>query len=200
MKNKVLTGLGVFLVAVVLVQSVFLYRMSEHMSELRQGLVAQQSSDATPAAPSLSPNQPSLSFNDPDWSPFKEMQRMQQEMNKVFGSMRLNFGANSGFDDLGGSIADSPKVAVTEDKDKVTVTADIPGADKSNINVSLKDEQLTISATTQKSKADNSNNHSSSEQFIGKFEQSVTLPAPVLAAKMKTDYKDGVLTVTIPKA
>ena len=200
MNKKLLTGLGVFLLAIVVVQSVFLYRMSENVAGLQHQLVAQQSADTNTLAPSASPKSHIDPFNMPDWSPLKQMQRMQDEMNKVFADLGADFTSTPGFSGLTGSFNDSPKVAVTEDKDKVTVTADIPGADKSNINVSLKDEQLTISATTQNSKADKSNNQSSSEHFIGKFEQSVTLPAPVLAAKMKTDYKDGVLTVTIPKA
>jgi len=201
MNRKLFIGLGALLVAIVLVQSVFLYRMSQNVAELNHQIAVQHLSDSDTVDPSASTSKHLFSFNDPDWNPMKEMKRMQDEMNKVFADLGSGFTSSPGFGHINGSsFNESPRVAINEDKDKVTVTADIPGADKSNINVSLTDDQLTISATTQNSKADKSSNHSSSHQYIGKFEQSVTLPAPVLAAKMKTDYKDGVLTVTIPKA
>jgi len=126
---------------------------------------------------------------------------MQNEMNKIFGDIRSHLHRSPGFVDFTKPFSFSPDVDVKEDNEKITITADIPGSDESNINVTVKDDRLTIFVTTKKSKDnDNGENLFRSERFIGQYQRSITLPSPVLAEKMKTDYKDGVLTITLPKS
>ena len=170
MNQKILIGIGVFLVLIVLVQSVFLYRMSDQVAQLSNESTQEKElsiSDVTSSL--LSPDHPTLPFNNPDWNPFKEMQRMQNEMNKIFGDMRSQLHQSPGFDNSTKSFSFSPSVDIKEEKDQIIVTADIPGSDESNINVTVKDDQLTISATTRKSKENkNGSNLFRSERFIGR--------------------------------
>ena len=93
----------------------------------------------------------------------------------------------------------TPALDVHEDKDNVYVRAEVPGMQKSDIEVSLHDGMLSISGERkQESKHEEGEVHRA-ERFFGRFHRSVTLPAPVAADKVKAQYKDGVLTVTLPK-
>lgn len=201
MKQKVLISVGVLLVAVVIAQSVFLYRMSDKVNSLSQ---VPQVTSQVPDKPTNKPfrnKHPTFSWNDKDWNPFEEIQRMQNEMNRIFGNMRSDVYRTPGLDNIFKSFSFSPTLDMQEEDDKFIIKVDIPGSDASNINVKVEDQQLTISASTKKSSDDQDKGKVfRSERFMGQFQRSVMLPAPVLADKMKTDYKDGVLTITIPKA
>jgi HSP20 family protein len=77
---------------------------------------------------------------------------------------------------------------------------DIPGADESNIDVSVEDNTLHIRAESKEENIEQSNGKIlRQERRIGKFDRSVVLHDPVDINSMKTEYKDGVLTVTINK-
>lgn len=201
MNQKLIIGTGIFLVLLLLAQSIFLYRMSDQVQRLSNNNNSfSQSGNTDIPKPSLVLRDPLFPFND-NWNPFEEMQRMQNEMNKIFGDMRSQMHFSPGFSIMNKSFSFSPNVGIKEENERVIVTADIPDSDESNINVTVKDDQLTISATTRRSRDKQSDDSLFlSDRFIGQFERSITLPAPVLAEKMKTDYKDGVLTIVIPKA
>ena len=202
MNNKIIIGIGAVLLLIVIVQSFFLMRMSNRMDQLSENTETRlQYPDLSGKSPLSPPSGSIISPNDKGWNPFEEMQRMQNEMNKIFGDMRSQLHLGPGFGDLRSSFSFSPSVDIKEEKEQIIVTADIPGSDESNINVTVDDRHLSISATTKKS-AENKNDNRlfRSERFVGQFQRTITLPAPVLAEKMKTDYKDGVLTNTLPKA
>jgi len=195
MKQKILIGSGVLLLAVIAVQGFFLYRLSTRVDQ------AGHSSGSPQPAISSQTIDPAAPFGSKNWNPFKEMQRMQNEMDKMFGDIRSQFYQDPGFDDFNKSFSFSPSVDIKDEKNKLIVTADIPGSDESNINVKLEGDQLTISANTKKSSQQNGKgNMFRSERIMGQFQRTIQLPVPVLADKMKTDYKDGVLTITLPKA
>jgi len=202
MNQKIVIGIGILLLVVVVVQSVFLYRMSGQVDQLSQNSAPLNQLPDTPFnSPAFPPGSSLFSPKGNDWNPFEEMQRMQNEMNKIFGDMLSQLHQSPGFDDLTKPFSFSPSVDVKEEDNRFVITADIPGSDESNINVKVDGQRLTISAKTRKSSENKDNgNMFRSERFIGQFERSVTLPAPVLAEKMKTDYKDGVLTIILPKA
>jgi len=201
MTQKVAIGFGLVLLLIVIIQSIFLYRMSGQVDKLGQTTASSTQLSDKPLSKPIQPNNPLNSWNDKDWNPFEEMQRMQNEMNRIFGDMRSNFYRSPGFDNMFKSFSFSPTLDMREEDDQFVIKVDIPGSDASNINVQIEDQQLTISATTNKSNNDkNSGQTFRSERFMGQFKRSVTLPAPVLADKMKTDYQDGVLTITVPKA
>ena len=70
---------------------------------------------------------------------------------------------------------------------------------KEDIEISLQDGTLTISGE-RKDEADQENGATRTERFTGKFRRSITLPTRVDANKVSATYKDGILTVTLPKA
>ena len=126
------------------------------------------------------------------------MQRMQNEMERVFGDSFSRFHMNTPL----GSLSKVPDVDLQEKSDRYVVIVNAPGADESSLLVKLEDRVLHISIKTEhaEDKTDEKNGHYSfRERFMGEFHRTLTLPGPANAAKMKTDYHNGVLTITSPK-
>jgi len=94
----------------------------------------------------------------------------------------------------------TPAFDVYEEKDNFIVKAELPGMKREDINVSLQDGNLIISGERRsETKSENAEAYRA-ERYFGKFQRSVALPTLVAADKVKAQYKDGVLTVTLPKS
>ena len=93
----------------------------------------------------------------------------------------------------------TPALDVYEDKDVLTVKAELPGMKKEEIDISLQDGCLSISGERKSEEKFESAEVYRAERFVGRFQRSLSLPSPVAADKVKAQYKDGVLTITLPK-
>jgi len=94
----------------------------------------------------------------------------------------------------------NPALDVFEDKNNVIVKAELPGMKKDEIEVSLHDGALSVSGERKSEEKFRDAEPYRSERFIGRFHRSVTLPSEVKANEVKAQYKDGILTVTLPKS
>ncbi|MGH8004831.1 MAG: Hsp20/alpha crystallin family protein [Limisphaerales bacterium] len=94
----------------------------------------------------------------------------------------------------------APVVDVTETKDEVVVRAEVPGMVKEDLTVTLQDNVLTLRGEKKQEKEEKDASFHRMERGYGSFVRSFTLPTLVQADKVKAAYKDGVLTVTLPKA
>ena len=94
----------------------------------------------------------------------------------------------------------SPAVDIYEDKDKYTLKAELPGLNKDDIEVSLDGNTLTLSGERKEQEEKREGETYRSERYFGRFQRSVTLPAAVQADKVQATYKDGILSVTVPKS
>ncbi len=92
-----------------------------------------------------------------------------------------------------------PPVDVSETDDEIVVTSELPGMKKEDIKLSLEDNVLTISGEKKEEREEKEKNFHLLERSFGSFRRSVSLPTSIEAGKVKASYKDGVLTVTIPK-
>lgn len=93
----------------------------------------------------------------------------------------------------------NPAIDLYEDKDSLIVKAEIPGMKKEEIDVSLHDGALSISGERKSEQRVENGENYRSERFVGRFHRTVTLPSPVSGEKVKAQYKDGILTITLPK-
>src|SRR5205809_7642947 len=93
----------------------------------------------------------------------------------------------------------TPAVDLYEDKDNVFVKAELPGMKKEDIEVSFHNGTLSLSGERKSGEKHEDAEVYRSERFFGRFQRTVTLPTPVAADKVKAQYKDGILTVTLPK-
>jgi HSP20 family protein len=92
-----------------------------------------------------------------------------------------------------------PSLDLYEDKDTVTVNAELPGLNREDIDVSVHGNTLSISGERKREESKGSGENYRSERYFGRFSRSITLPAAVDASTVTARYRDGVLTVTLPK-
>lgn len=93
-----------------------------------------------------------------------------------------------------------PAVDVVDRDDEVVVRAEIPGVDKDDLDVSMSDSTVTIKGTTKREEKEEKGDYFRCETARGSFMRTVTLPAEIDTGKAEAAYKDGVLTLKLPKA
>jgi len=94
----------------------------------------------------------------------------------------------------------TPALDLYEDKDNLYVRAELPGMRKEDIDLSLHDRSLSISGERKSEEKVKNGEVYRSERFFGRFQRTVSLPTPVAVDQVKAQYKDGVLTITLPKS
>jgi len=130
---------------------------------------------------------------------FKDFQKIQEDMNRAFENMHKRAFINMPNVPKNG-FSMKLKTDVTDKGDHYEVLVDMPNIDKSKLEVTAKDGILSISAQSQSRKEQKEGDKViRQERFIGSFSRSMTLPKDADEAKMNTEYKDGVLKVTIGK-
>lgn len=92
-----------------------------------------------------------------------------------------------------------PAVNVSEDDTHVLVTAEIPGMDPNDLKVELRDNVLTISGEKKEEKEEKGESLHRIERSFGSFSRSVTLPAEVKDEGAEAKFKNGVLSLKMPK-
>jgi HSP20 family protein len=127
------------------------------------------------------------------WTPFNRLASLQDELNRLFDFSlpSRDTGLFSGW---------SPALDLYDDKDGFVVKVELPGLKKEEIGISLHDGTLTVSGERKNEFEKQEGQTFRSERYFGKFQRSVTLPAVVDAKGVKASYKDGILTVQLPKA
>jgi HSP20 family protein len=92
-----------------------------------------------------------------------------------------------------------PAVDIAEKADAYEVTAELPGMEEKDIDVSLSEGMLTIRGEKQERKEEKEKDYYLAERRYGSFQRSFPVPAGVDAGAVAANFKNGVLTVTLPK-
>ena len=127
------------------------------------------------------------------WSPFDRLGSFRDEVNRLFD---LSWPSR----DTGRFSGWSPALDVADDKDNLVVSVELPGLKKEDIHISLHDGVLTVSGERKQERETKEGGTFRSERHFGKFQRSVTLPTTVDGNKVNAAYKDGILTIDLPKA
>ena len=93
----------------------------------------------------------------------------------------------------------SPALDLYQSNDNVVAVVELPGMRKEDIDISLHDGALTISGE-RKRDSTGGEKAERTERYVGAFRRSIALPTRVDASKVSATYRDGILTVTLPKA
>lgn len=128
------------------------------------------------------------------WPSFGRLSDLRDEIDRLFESPLTELTRTSNL--LSGW---TPALDVYEDKDNYTVKAELPGMKKEEIEVSLHEGSLSISGERKSESKHEDAEVYRAERFFGRFQRTVSLPSAVAADKVKAAYKDGVLTITLPK-
>jgi HSP20 family protein len=129
------------------------------------------------------------------WEPFRDLNEVQQEMNRVFDSF---FGRPATVST--GERMWVPLCDMYETKDDVYVVFELPGVREKEVSVNITADLLTLKGERKWDKEINDESYHRLERVYGKFERSVPLPVPVQADKATATYRDGVLEIKLPKA
>jgi HSP20 family protein len=130
-------------------------------------------------------------------NPFRELERMFEQMSRQFEEASgqwedrpFDFGFTSG---------ESMSVDVADRGETFEVTADLPGFSKDDISVSVRETRLTIAAESETEAEESDEDYLRRERSRRSMSRSVTLPDPVDESAVAATYRNGVLTVTLPK-
>jgi HSP20 family protein len=93
----------------------------------------------------------------------------------------------------------APSMDISETKDSVVVKIEVPGMDQKDIEVSLQENRLTVKGEKKQEKEEKDERYHRVERSYGAFTRSVRLPVGVDAGKVLAAFKNGLLTVTLPK-
>jgi len=94
----------------------------------------------------------------------------------------------------------NPRVDIYEEENAIVLKAELPGVDKDNIVVDVKDRVLTLKGERSSDSEVEEENYYRRERSFGSFERRFNLPDNVDPEKITADYKDGILKVGIPRA
>jgi HSP20 family protein len=128
------------------------------------------------------------------WRPMRELTSLREEMDQLWNCMfrdwpTMEFPRGDWI----------PSFDVSETKDNVVVKAEVPGMDPKDIDISLADGILTLRGE-KKDREEKEENYYLTESRYGSFSRSIRLPHEVQSDKIKANYKNGVLKVTMPKS
>lgn len=131
------------------------------------------------------------------WEPYRGLNLFGETFHKLFDDTAKTL-SGFGIEDLGdGSWA--PRVDIYETEDSYVVRADLPGIKKEDIEIDLKDNTLAVRGEKKFDGKSDKDNYVRVERKYGKFVRTFRLSDNVDRGKIKANYKDGVLEITIPK-
>jgi HSP20 family protein len=131
-----------------------------------------------------------LVLRDPFW---KEFNTLSGRLNRLLGDAPREDASDS----LGSW---SPVVDIFDKGNEVVIHAEIPGVKKEDIDVRVENNVLTIRGKKEQKEEVKEEGYFRSERLYGSFSRSFSLPSTVEASRIAAQYKDGVLTLSIPKA
>src|ERR1035437_4246123 len=128
------------------------------------------------------------------WPESGRLTDLRDEIDRLFESPLAEWARSSNL--LSGW---TPALDLYEDKDNLFVKVELPGMKREDIDVSLHEGCLSVSGERKGESKHEDAEVYRAERFFGRFQRTITLPTPVAADKVKAQYKDGILTVTLPK-
>jgi HSP20 family protein len=126
-------------------------------------------------------------------TPFRNLSDIQGEMNRAFDSV---FGRPVAVE---GERTWAARCDLWETKDELVVAFELPGVNEKDVNVSITDDLLTLRGERRRPDGAQDATFHHVERVYGKFERSIQVTIPVQPDRVKASYRDGVLTVTLPK-
>jgi HSP20 family protein len=128
------------------------------------------------------------------WAPFPEIETLHTEMNRLFDNFTLP--NRKEYD----SLAFMPAAEIKETTDAIHLKLELPGLDAKDLDIQVTAKSVSISGERKSQTETEENGVTRSEFRYGRFQRVVPLPARVVNDQTTADYKDGILTLTLPKA
>lgn len=129
------------------------------------------------------------------WQPFREMNSLQRDMNRLFEAL-------APMEDSGSmqQMSFMPLAEMEETDDTIHLKVEVPGMNANDLDVQVTKEAVMISGERKSESKSEKNGMTRSEFRYGSFSRTIPLPTQVDNVNAKGDYKDGILTLELPKA
>ncbi len=127
------------------------------------------------------------------WNPYEELQRMRDDLARFFAPFgsALTQGAVGSW---------SPRVDVRETPMEFIVSAEVPGVDPTQLEVSLTEDSLTLQGRVDEEHRNEEGEFQRIERHYGSFQRTIPFPSSVRHEQAKADCRNGVLEIRVPKA
>ncbi len=123
-------------------------------------------------------------------SPWREMERLRREMNRLLSGYGSSVTVASGF----------PAMNVWTNEDGAVITAELPGIDPKGVDISVNNDTLTVTGNRQPEELPQDATYHRRERGSGRFSRSFQLPLQVEAGKVMATFERGILQITLPRA
>lgn len=123
------------------------------------------------------------------WNPFRDVDNFSRDINSFFDFSPFKLFS-------GGS---SPRVDVYQTENDVVVKAEIPGVSKDDLNLYVDEGSIRLSGQTKRDNKYKNENTYRTERYFGSFSRTIPMPVEVKSDQAKAEYKDGILSITVPK-
>lgn len=131
------------------------------------------------------------------WDPFKELEDMSLRINRLFGGLLVR--SEKGREPM--AVADwASSLDISETDTEHVINAEIPEVKMEDVKVAVKDGQLTIQDERKQEKEEKGRRYHRIERSYDSFMRSFTVPDNTYESTAKADYKDGMLTLSLPKS
>ncbi len=124
-----------------------------------------------------------------DFDTWSELDKVRSEINNVLG----NFGRTA-------SSYSFPLTNIYDNKDEIIITAELAGMKKEDVNIVLTEDVLTLSGNRELTDLNKDTTIIRQERATGEFEKSLKIPSTVIKDKIKAEFKNGILTIKLPKS
>ncbi|MGI9356904.1 MAG: Hsp20 family protein [Rhizobiaceae bacterium] len=124
---------------------------------------------------------------------------LHREFDRMFDELRERFPALSGDDEADDNGFLVPKLDVKETDSQITISAEIPGVEEADIDVTAEDNVLTLTAEKKTDRDEEEEGYRLIERSYGKFMRTIPLSFEIDAEKVQADFKNGVLSIGIQK-
>jgi HSP20 family protein len=131
-----------------------------------------------------------------EWEPFQTLRREIDRVFEAFGRTRTDF---EPFRLLATGWGSTPAVNMVEKDTTYELTAELPGMDESNIELKVAGGVLTIKGEKKELTEEKSGDYVLSERRFGSIQRSIPLPESLDLDRIEASFKNGILTVTMPK-
>ncbi|HTR02261.1 MAG TPA: Hsp20/alpha crystallin family protein [Thermoanaerobaculia bacterium] len=128
------------------------------------------------------------------WEPYRELSTLQDRLNRAFGAF-----SRTERDDEMNLAAWTPPVDIAEEKDRIVITAELPGFKEDQIEIQTENGTLTLRGERRFEKATDGKSYHRVERSYGQFVRSFSLPNNVDRERIKADFANGLLKVELPK-
>jgi HSP20 family protein len=131
------------------------------------------------------------------WEPFREIESMQQQMNQLFDRM---MSSTDGERKGNGGSNFMPAAEIHETDNEVKLHVEVPGIDVKDLDVKVSEDAVAITGERKSEIKNEDKGMRRSEFRYGRFQRIIPLPTPIQNDKVQADFKNGVLSLTMPKS